>query len=75
MHTVVIDNDSNKNIAMKIQDRSYIFVQTLRNLIIYDLASLSKAINRHNVDNDFNYCEELVDIVFTESNEACIELT
>ena len=60
---------------MKIQGRSYIFVQTLRNLIIYDLASLSKAINRHNVDKDFNYCEELVDIVFTESNEACTELT
>ena len=59
---------------MKIQGRSYIFVQTLRNLIIYDLASLSKAINRHNVD-DLNYCEELVDIVFTESNEACTELT
>jgi hypothetical protein len=60
---------------MKIQGRSYIFVQTLRNLIIYDLAWLSKAINRDNVDNDFNYCEELVDIVFTESNEACTELT
>jgi hypothetical protein len=51
----------------------------LSNSIIYNLACLSEAINRYNVDDDQNYCKELFDF-FTESNGgiivfiACTEL-
>jgi hypothetical protein len=54
-----LDSDSNKTIMKNMRVKLcsakgmaivYIFVQTIAYLIIYDLAWLSKAINRYNVD-------------------------
>jgi hypothetical protein len=40
----------------------------LRNLIQYDRVLIQRPINRYNVDNDYNYREELVESFISESN-------